>query len=69
MTWINVDGIHDASVIEKIGSLYEIHPLTLEDIANTDQRPKFEDYENYVVVMMKMLTMIQNCTMNNFLLC
>jgi magnesium transporter len=55
VTWINVDGIHDATVIEKIGSLYEIHPLTLEDIANTDQRPKFEDYDNYVVVMMKML--------------
>jgi magnesium transporter len=55
VTWINVDGIHDASIIEKIGSLYQIHPLTLEDIANTDQRPKFEDYENYVVVMMKML--------------
>ncbi len=55
VTWINVDGIHDANVIEKIGSLYDIHPLTLEDIANTDQRPKFEDYDNYVVVMMKML--------------
>lgn len=55
VTWINVDGIHDAGVIEKIGSMYSIHPLTLEDIANTDQRPKFEDYENYVVVMMKML--------------
>jgi magnesium transporter len=55
VTWINVDGIHNASVIEKIGALYNIHPLTLEDIANTDQRPKFEDYENYVVVMMKML--------------
>lgn len=55
VTWINVDGIHNASVIEKIGALYNIHPLTLEDIANTDQRPKFEDYDNYVVVMMKML--------------
>jgi magnesium transporter len=55
VTWINVDGIHDSTVIEKIGSLYEIHPLTMEDIANTDQRPKFEDYENYVVVMMNML--------------
>jgi magnesium transporter len=55
VTWINVDGIHNASLIEKIGSLFEIHPLTLEDVANTDQRPKFEDYENYVVVMMKML--------------
>jgi len=55
VTWINVDGIHDASIIEKIGSLFNVHPLTLEDIANADQRPKFEDYENYVVVMMKML--------------
>lgn len=55
VTWINVDGIHNPTVIEKIGNLYTIHPLTLEDIANTDQRPKFEDYENYVVVMMKML--------------
>lgn len=55
VTWINVDGIHNAAVIEKIGAMYQIHPLTLEDIANTDQRPKFEDYENYVVVMMKML--------------
>lgn len=55
VSWINVDGIHDAKIIEKIGSLYEIHPLTQEDVSNTDQRPKFEDYENYVVVMMKML--------------
>ncbi|HRG58617.1 MAG TPA: magnesium/cobalt transporter CorA [Bacteroidia bacterium] len=55
VTWMNVDGIHDATIIEKIGSMYEIHPLTLEDVSNTDQRPKFEDYENYVVVMMKML--------------
>lgn len=55
VTWINVDGIHNAAVIEKLGTLYQIHPLTMEDIANTDQRPKFEDYDNYVVVMMKML--------------
>jgi magnesium transporter len=55
VTWINVDGIHDASVIEKIGSIYAIHPLTLEDVTNADQRAKFEDYESYIVVMMKML--------------
>ena len=53
--WINVDGIHKVDIIEKIGKLFNIHPLTLEDIVNTDQRPKFEDYENYVVSMMKML--------------
>jgi magnesium transporter len=53
--WINVDGIHKVEVIEKIGKVFNIHPLTLEDIVNTDQRPKFEDYDNYVVSILKML--------------
>ncbi|MBL0047559.1 MAG: magnesium/cobalt transporter CorA [Bacteroidetes bacterium] len=53
--WINVDGIHNTSVVEQIGKAFNIHPLTLEDIVNTDQRPKFEDYEFYDVAMMKML--------------
>ncbi|MCW3103204.1 MAG: magnesium transport protein CorA [Bacteroidetes bacterium] len=53
--WINVDGIHDVSLIEKIGKQFNIHPLTLEDIVNTNQRPKFEDYDNYVVAIMKMI--------------
>lgn len=53
--WINVDGIHNTEIIQKIGDKFNIHPLTLEDIVNTDQRPKFEDYEHYVVSIMKML--------------
>jgi magnesium transporter len=53
--WINVDGIHDVVLIEKIGKHFNIHPLTLEDVVNTNQRPKFEDYENYVVSIMKMI--------------
>ena len=53
--WINVDGIHDVALIEKIGKHFNIHPLTLEDIVNTNQRPKFEDYDNYVVSIMKMI--------------
>ena len=53
--WINVDGIHDVAVIEKIGKIYDIHPLTLEDIVHVDQRPKFEDYDHYVVAIMKMI--------------
>jgi magnesium transporter len=53
--WINVDGIHDIQLIEKIGKQFDIHPLTLEDIVNTHQRPKFEDYDNYVVCIMKMI--------------
>jgi magnesium transporter len=53
--WINVDGIHDVELIEKIGKHFKIHPLTLEDIVNTSQRSKFEDYDNYVVSIMKMI--------------
>lgn len=53
--WINIDGIRDIDMIERIGKLFTIHPLTLEDILNTIQRPKFEDYEHYVVAIMKML--------------
>lgn len=53
--WINVDGIHNAALIEAIGKHFNIHPLTLEDIVSTHQRAKFEDYDTYVVAMMKML--------------
>lgn len=53
--WINVDGIHKVELIEAIGKHYNIHALTLEDIVNTNQRSKFEDYDSYVVSIMKMI--------------
>ncbi len=53
--WINVEGVHDTSIIEKIGQLYNIHPLTLEDIVHVDQRSKFEDYDHYLVAILKMI--------------
>ena len=55
-TWINIDGIHDMAVIEKLGLHFLVHPLTLEDIVNTTQRPKAEDFEDYLLVVLKMLT-------------
>lgn len=55
VTWINVDGVHDMNVLEKLGSCFGLHPLVLEDIANTDQRPKFEDYGDYIYIVQKML--------------
>ncbi|MEK6615377.1 MAG: magnesium/cobalt transporter CorA [Bacteroidota bacterium] len=54
--WINVDGIHNTELIQKIGEKFGIHSLTLEDIASHEQRPKFEDYETYLVSIMKMLS-------------
>ncbi len=54
--WINVEGLHDTELVEAIGKIYNIHPLTLEDIVHVDQRPKFEDYDHYVVAIMKMIS-------------
>jgi magnesium transporter len=53
--WINVEGVHNTEIVEKIGKIYDIHPLTLEDIVNTNQRPKFEEYDHYLVNIMKMV--------------
>jgi magnesium transporter len=53
--WVNVDGLDQIEVIEKIGSLFSIHPLTLEDVLNTGQRPKMEDYESYIYTVLKMM--------------
>jgi magnesium transporter len=55
VTWINVDGLHEVDVIEKLGNCFEIHPLVLEDIVNTEQRPKMEDFEKYIFFVLKML--------------
>jgi len=56
ISWINIDGIHDTVSIEQIGKCYKIHPLVLEDIVNTEQRPKLEDFGTYCYVVLKMLT-------------
>lgn len=55
VTWINIDGLHDTNLIERIGEYLEIHPLTREDIVDTGQRPKYEDFETYIFVVLKML--------------
>jgi magnesium transporter len=53
--WINVEGVHNIALVEKIGKLYDLHPLTLEDIVHIDQRPKFEEYDHYILTIMKMI--------------
>jgi magnesium transporter len=55
VTWINIDGVHQVDIIENIGRHFELHPLILEDIMNTEQRPKIEDFGRYIYVVLKML--------------
>ena len=55
VTWINIDGLHEVEIIEKLGKQFEFHPLVLEDILSTEQRPKYEDFDNYIFIVLKML--------------
>jgi len=55
ITWMNIDGLHDTELIEKIGKQFEIHPLVLEDILHTEQRPKVEVFDDYIYCVIKML--------------
>ncbi|MCF7975452.1 MAG: magnesium/cobalt transporter CorA [Phycisphaerae bacterium] len=56
VTWLNIDGLHDISVIEKLGKQFCLHGLTLEDIVHTGQRAKVEDMDTYLFVVLRMLT-------------
>lgn len=56
VAWINVDGLHRVEILERLGKDFELHPLVLEDILNTEARPKLEDYEDYLFVVLKMMT-------------
>jgi magnesium transporter len=59
VTWINIDGIDQVDVIEKVGKRFNIDQLVLEDIVNTTQRPKIEDYSDYIFVTVKMIRPVE----------
>jgi magnesium transporter len=56
VSWINVDGVHDVEAIAAVGEQFELHPLVVEDIASTGQRPKVEEYDEHLYVVLRMLT-------------
>lgn len=55
VTWINVDGVHDPGIIEKIGQYLNLHPLAMEDIVSIGQRPKTEDYGDYIFTVLRLV--------------
>jgi magnesium transporter len=57
VTWIDVVGIHEPKVIEQIGCQFKIHPLLMEDIMNTTQRPKIDDLGKYICLILKLITL------------
>jgi magnesium transporter len=55
VTWINVDAVSDPQTVEAIGKHFGLHPLLLEDVMNTDQRPKMDNYDDYLFLVLKMI--------------
>lgn len=56
VTWLDIEGVHDIAALERVGHCFGLHPLVMEDILNTDQRPKIEDYGDYLYIVLRMLT-------------
>jgi magnesium transporter len=57
VTWINIEGVHNVELIKQFGECYGLHPLVLEDIVNTTQRPKIEDYGDYIFIVIRMISL------------
>src|ERR1044072_3976218 len=55
VTWINIDGLGDIEVLRALGTRFNLHPLALEDVLDTTQRPKVEQYDNYLFLVIQML--------------
>ena len=55
VTWINIDGLGDLNVLRTLGTRFNLHPLALEDVLDTHQRPKVEQYDNYIFVVLQMI--------------
>ena len=55
VTWINIDGLHDVDSIRQICDIFSLHPLVSEDIVNTGQRPKLDEYDDNLFIVVKML--------------
>src|SRR5690606_14091196 len=59
VTWIDIDGLNSERLLAAIGERFGLHPLMLEDILNTDHRPKVEEYQDALFVVAKMLSLDQ----------
>jgi magnesium transporter len=56
VTWVSVCGLHETEFLKQVGEKFKVHPLVLEDILNTDTRPKIEIADDYLFIVMKLLT-------------
>ncbi|MEC4812361.1 MAG: magnesium/cobalt transporter CorA [Scytonema sp. PMC 1069.18] len=55
VSWVEVQGLGDAEILQRLGQVFDLHPLVLEDIVNVTERPKIEDYEDHLVIICRMV--------------
>ena len=55
VSWFDIQGLGDEEILKKIGEIFKLHPLVLEDVVNVPQRPKFEDYESQILLILQMV--------------
>jgi magnesium transporter len=54
VSWINIDGVHQVDIIEKLGDHFVLHPLLQEDVVNTQQRPKLDEFDDHLFIVLRM---------------
>ncbi|MDX9973916.1 MAG: CorA family divalent cation transporter, partial [FCB group bacterium] len=57
VTWVNVEGLGDATVLQKLGDVFDLHGLALEDVVNVHQRPKVDEYTDHLFIVARMIYM------------
>ncbi|MBD0264430.1 MAG: magnesium/cobalt transporter CorA [Tolypothrix sp. Co-bin9] len=62
VSWVDVRGLGSEDVLQRLGKVFKLHPLVLEDIVNVPQRPKVEDYENHLIIISQMVLVKENGT-------
>jgi magnesium transporter len=61
VVWINVEGLGDAQTIERLGEMFDLHRLALEDVVNLHQRPKVEEYGDVLFIVLRMAHVKERC--------
>jgi magnesium transporter len=61
VTWIDVSGISHVASLERLAECFKLHPLVMEDILDLDQRPKVEDYDDYLYIVLKAISCLTDC--------
>ena len=56
VTWYDLRGLHDIDTVQALAKTYRIHPLGVEDLLDVNQRPKYDEYQNGIIILLKALS-------------